>query len=68
MTAVLVVPAWYFFGKAGETVEEDAGLDPWFVAGFIGMAPWLIVGIPLLAGAKNHRPPAPQWRGVAGGE
>jgi len=65
LVVVLVVSAWYFFGKAGETVEEDAPLDPWFTASFIGMAVGLIAGIPLLVAGKNRRGSAADWRSVA---
>ncbi|WNV84500.1 hypothetical protein [Umezawaea sp. Da 62-37] len=66
LMAVLVVSAWYFFGKAGETAEEGAPMDPWFVASFVGGFLALVVGIPALMRSAQYRRSAAEWRGGDG--
>jgi hypothetical protein len=57
-----VVAASYFFGKAGQTVEEDAPTDPWFAASFfIGFAA-ACAGPALLSQARTHFRTARSWR------
>ncbi|PRY37431.1 hypothetical protein [Umezawaea tangerina] len=68
LMVLLLVSAFYFFGKAGQTVEEDAPLDPWFGASFfVGFAS-LVLGAGALAGASNYRKSAAAWRLRAGTE
>jgi hypothetical protein len=68
LMAVMVVSAWYFVGKAGQTADENAGVDPWFAASFIGLALGFVLGIPALISAKNHRRSAAEWREAAARE
>ncbi|MEV6522446.1 hypothetical protein AB0M43_10925 [Longispora sp. NPDC051575] len=59
------VAAYYFFSKAGQTVEEDAPTDPWFATSVFGGFAALCVGPALLFQAAQHRSAAESWRARA---
>jgi hypothetical protein len=62
LMAVMVVSVWYFVGRAGQTADEHAGVDPWFAASVIGLALGFVLGVPALISSKNHRRSAAEWR------
>jgi hypothetical protein len=62
LTIVLIVSAVYFFGHAGQTVEEGAPLDLWFAASFFAGFVSLCAGPLFLLQASTHRKLAASWR------
>ncbi|MER5326156.1 hypothetical protein [Streptosporangium roseum] len=68
LVIVFFIAAFYFFGHAGQTVEEDAPVDPWFgISFFTGFAA-LCVGPAFLWQANLHKKEADSWREIAAKE
>ncbi|BCY08182.1 hypothetical protein [Actinoplanes sp. L3-i22] len=65
-TVILVVAAKYFFGKAGQTVEEDAPTDIWFGVSFFAGFAALVLAPTAFWQAGNHREAARSWQRRAG--
>jgi hypothetical protein len=62
LVVVFFVSAGYFFGQAGQTVEENAPADPWFGVSFFAGFASLCVGPALLWQARLHKKQADAWR------
>jgi len=65
LVVVFFVAAFYFFGQAGQTVEEDAPADPWFGISFFAGFAALCAGPAFLWQANLHRKRADSWREIA---
>ncbi|MFF5213337.1 hypothetical protein [Streptosporangium sp. NPDC000396] len=68
LVIVFFVAAFYFFGHAGQTVEEDAPLDPWFGISFFAGFAALCAGPAFLWQASLHKKLADSWRETAAKE
>ncbi|MBB2909531.1 drug/metabolite transporter (DMT)-like permease [Streptosporangium becharense] len=62
LVVVFAVAAFYFFGHAGRTVEEDAPPDPWFGISFFAGFAALCAGPAFLWQAYRHKESAASWR------
>lgn len=59
---VLVVSAIYFFGKANQTVDENAPADTWFAVSAAAGFASLVLAPALLWTARLHHDNATAWR------
>ncbi|GIG61699.1 hypothetical protein Lfu02_60710 [Longispora fulva] len=65
---IFLVAAFYFFSKAGETVEEDAPTDYWFAISFFAGFAALCAGPALLWQSQLHRARAESWKAAETGD
>ncbi|MEU7900507.1 hypothetical protein AB0B45_47705 [Nonomuraea sp. NPDC049152] len=68
LVIVFAVAVFYFFGHAGQTVEEDAPVDPWFGISFFAGFAALCTGPAFLWQANLHKKRADSWREIAAKE
>ncbi|GAA3109984.1 hypothetical protein [Streptosporangium carneum] len=68
LVVILSVAAFYFFGHAGQTVEEDAPTDPWFAVSFFAGFVALCAGPAFLLQSRRCKRLADSWREAAAKE